>query len=134
MARGETEEEYIDLLLRNGERAGDTMQLQAGEIVFSEGDEGDRMYLVKKGKVSLRRGHTVIEKVGPRGMFGEMALLGGRPRSLTAVVESDCELVAIKSDHFWYLVQDTPYFAQVAMKVMADRLLRQTGESATREE
>ncbi len=126
MARVETEEEYLDLRLRNGERAGDRQQFLAGEIVFSAGDRDDRMYLVKVGAVSLRLGDDVIEQVGPRGMFGEMALLGERPRSLTAVVESDCELIAIEASRFWFLVQETPYFAQVVMRVMAGRLLRQT--------
>jgi CRP/FNR family cyclic AMP-dependent transcriptional regulator len=127
MADVETEAEYVDLLLRNGERAGDTKHFQAGEFVFNQGDAGDEMYLVKTGTVSLRLGDTVLEEVGPRGMFGEMALLEEQPRSLTAIAQSDCELVAIASDRFWYLVQDTPYFAQVVMRVMAERLLRQTG-------
>ncbi|MGZ4358926.1 MAG: cyclic nucleotide-binding domain-containing protein [Gaiellaceae bacterium] len=130
MARVETEEEYVDLLVRNGERAGDVRQFEAGELVFREGDEGDRMYVVKRGTVSLAKGADEIEKVGPGGLFGEMALLGSRPRSLTATAETESELVSIESGRFWYLVQETPYFAQVVMRVMADRLLRQTGQAA----
>jgi CRP/FNR family cyclic AMP-dependent transcriptional regulator len=126
MARVETETQYVDLLLRNGERAGEVQELKAGQTVFAEGDKGDRMYIVKSGAVSLALGDRVIEEVGPGGLFGEMALLGSRPRSLTATALSDCELVAIEARRFWYLVQETPYFAQVVMRVMADRLQRQT--------
>ncbi len=128
MARVETEAEYIDLLLRNGERAGDLKRFEAGEVVFNEGDEGDRMYVVKSGTVTLGSGDQVVEEVGPGGLFGEMALLGSRPRSLTATAVTDCELVAIEAGRFWYLVQETPYFAQVVMRVMADRLQRQTAQ------
>jgi CRP/FNR family cyclic AMP-dependent transcriptional regulator len=127
MARVETEAEYVDLLLRNGERAGDVQRFEAGDIVFSEGDAGDRMYVVKSGTVSLGSGEQVLEEVGPGGLFGEMALLGSRPRSLTATAQTEAELVAIEARRFWYLVQETPYFAQVVMRVMADRLQRQTG-------
>ncbi len=130
MARVETEAEYVELLLRNGERAGDLQTFAAGDVVFAEGDSGDRMYVVKSGTVALGSGAAVFEEVGPGGLFGEMALLGSRPRSLTATAATDCELVAIEARRFWYLVQETPYFAQVVMRVMAERLLRQTGQAA----
>ncbi len=126
MARVETETEYVDLLLRNGERAGDLQEFRPGEVIFAAGDTGERMYVVKSGTVSLGSGDQVVEEVGHGGLFGEMALLGSRPRSLNATAVTDCELVAIEAGRFWYLVQETPYFAQVVMRVMADRLQRQT--------
>jgi CRP-like cAMP-binding protein len=42
------------------------------------------------------------------------------------VAETDCELVAIDKRRFWFLVQETPYFAEIVMRVMADRLRRNT--------
>jgi CRP-like cAMP-binding protein len=59
-------------------------------------------------------------------MFGEMALIDREPRSATAVAETDCELVVIDKRRFWFLVQETPYFAEIVMRVMADRLRRNT--------
>ena len=39
-------------------------------------------------------------------------------RSATAIAHSDCELVTIDRRRFWFLVQETPYFAEIVMRVM----------------
>jgi CRP/FNR family transcriptional regulator, cyclic AMP receptor protein len=116
------QENYIGLLRRSGE----SESCRAGELIFSRGDQGDRLYLVDKGCVSLRIGELTLEVVGPGGLFGEMAVIAREPRSASAVAETDCELVAIDKRRFWFLVQETPSFAEIAMEVMADRLRRET--------
>jgi CRP/FNR family transcriptional regulator, cyclic AMP receptor protein len=122
MSSDETYQRYIALLSGSGEPEG----FAAGATVFSEGDVGERLYIVKTGTVSLSAHGDVLETVGAGGIFGEMAVIDREPRSATAVAESDCELVAIDKRRFWFLVQETPYFAEIVMRVMADRLRRQT--------
>lgn len=95
-------------------------------MVFNEGDAGDRLYVVKHGAVVLSAGGRELETVREGGLFGEMAVIDREPRSATAVCETDVELVAIDKRRFWFLVQETPYFAEIVMRVMADRLRRQT--------
>lgn len=51
-----------------------------------------------------------------------MALIEHEPRSLTAVAATDVVLVEIAARHFWVLVHETLYFAQLVMSVMAQRL------------
>ena len=94
--------------------------------MFAEGEPGDRLYVVKRGSVALSAHGAPLETVGVGGLFGEMAVIDREPRSATAVTESECELVAIDKRRFWFLVQETPYFAEIVMRVMADRLRRQT--------
>ena len=53
-------------------------------------------------------------------------MIDREPRSATAVAETDCELVPIDKRRFWFLVQETPYFAEIVMRVMVDRLRRET--------
>ena len=48
-----------------------------------------------------------------------MAVIDREPRSASAVAESDCGLVTIDKRRFWFLVQETPYFAEIVMRVMA---------------
>jgi len=115
------QERYVELLRRSGEAE----QFEAGQTVFSQGDAADRMYVVSSGTVALSIGDRVVEVVGPGGLFGEMALIDREPRSATAVAESDCELVGIEKRRFWFLVQETPYFAEIVMRVMAGRLRRE---------
>ena len=116
------QERYVELLRRSGERE----EIRAGETVFSEGDPADRMYVVDTGSVALTVDDRVIEVVGPGGLFGELALIDREPRSLTAVAETDAALIVVDKRRFWFLVQETPYFAEIVMRVMADRLRRQT--------
>jgi CRP-like cAMP-binding protein len=101
--------------------------VSAGEVIFERGDPGDSMYIITSGSVALRNGETLVDTVEAPGLFGEMALIEDVPRSLTAVASSDLELFAIPARHFWVLVHDTPYFAQLVMSVMAQRLRRAGG-------
>ena len=53
-----------------------------------------------------------------------MELIDREPRSASAVAATGCELVSIEKRRFWFLVQETPYFAETVMRVMAERLRR----------
>lgn len=106
-------------------KATDFESFLAGQVVFSEGDPGDVMYVVKDGEVDVLVGGRVIDSVGPGGILGEMALVDRRARSATAVARTDCRLVPISEQRFTFLVQETPFFALTVMRSLADRLRRQ---------
>jgi CRP-like cAMP-binding protein len=42
------------------------------------------------------------------------------------VAETDATVIGIDKRRFWFLVQETPYFAEIVMRVMAGRLRRET--------
>jgi CRP-like cAMP-binding protein len=96
----------------------------SGETIFHEGDPRSAMFVVNEGEVEIRLGNKVIEVVQPGGIFGEMAMIDGHPRTATAIARSDCKLVPIDQKRFQFLVQQTPYFAIEVMRVLADRLRR----------
>lgn len=108
-------------------RAGTTVPFSAGETVFEKGDHGDAMFVVVSGTVVLKDGDQTYDTVEAPGLFGEMALIESKPRALTAVAVDEVELVKIPARTFWVLVHETPYFAQLVMSVMADRLRRASG-------
>jgi CRP/FNR family transcriptional regulator, cyclic AMP receptor protein len=118
-------DEYYELLGHG--RAPRTFS--AGEVIFREGEHGDSMLLVRGGTVALKSGERVVETISAPGLFGEMALIEHEPRSLTAVADTDVELIEVPVRHFWVLVHDTPYFAQLVMSVMADRIRRIGGST-----
>jgi len=118
-------EEYYELLAH-----GQTPRnFPSGEVIFHQGERGACMYLVRDGSVALKSGDRVVETVGAPGLFGEMALIEDKPRSLTAAAATDVVLVEIPARHFWMLVQETPHFAQLVMGVMAERLRRAGGST-----
>jgi CRP-like cAMP-binding protein len=94
----------------------------AGERVFVEGDDGSAMYLVRSGRVSITTYGTVLESVGPDGIFGEMSLIDGSPRSATAVATESTEVAPIDARAFAHLVRQDPDFALRVMRLLARRL------------
>jgi CRP-like cAMP-binding protein len=104
--------------------ARETTEVAAGTVLFNAGDEGNVMYAVVEGTIDLEREGRVLDKIGPGGIVGEMALVDDVPRSATARASSDARVVSVDAEHFTYLVQEHPTFALQVMRVMAERLRR----------
>lgn len=113
-------------LLELFKNADDMLAFAAGETIFSEGDPGDTLYVVVEGVVEMKYGGRVLEEVEPGGIFGELGIIDDSPRSASAVARTDCKLVGLTVKRFEFLVQETPFFATEVMRVMANRLRRET--------
>jgi len=66
----------------------------------------------------------LIERIGPGGIIGEMALVDQSPRSADAIAQQETALAVINRLRFEHLVANHPTFALQVMAVMADRLRR----------
>ena len=71
-----------------------------GDVLFRQGDTGDRFYVVKSGRVEVSvardSGEVLFSTILDKGaFFGEMSLLTGEPRSATAKIVSDAELLSL---------------------------------------
>ena len=93
-----------------------------GTVIFETGADGDGMYVVVEGELSLLIGDEVIESIAEGGLAGEMAIIDSSKRSATAVAKTDCKLVFVDERRFLFMVQQTPFFALHVMRVLADRL------------
>jgi CRP-like cAMP-binding protein len=100
------------------------LKLDPGQVIFSAGDAGREMFIVRTGSVDLRIGDTVLETVEQGGIFGELALVDPAPRSATAVAGPDCSLVLVNAEVFSDLVRRVPGLALEVMRVLARRLRR----------
>lgn len=100
----------------------DIVRVAAGQPLFSEGDDGHKMYVLTTGTAEVIVNNRVVEQLQHGNIVGEMGLVSPGPRSATIVATSDCEFVAIDEKRFNYLVQQTPFFATQVMRVMAERL------------
>ena len=78
--------------------------LQTGEVLFAEGDPGDRLYVVSKGSVSAlsrpdQAGRTQrYLSVSPGMMIGETAMLDGGGRTAAAVADAPTVVYALTLD------------------------------------
>jgi CRP-like cAMP-binding protein len=84
------------------------------------------MYLVLQGRVAISIQGTVVERVGPGGMFGEMALVDDSPRAATVTAESACLFLTINRNDFLSLVRSNPAFAVSLLRAVAERLRNMT--------
>lgn len=103
-------------------------RFDAGDKIFLQGDSGDCMYVVKSGRVSIQAAGMVLDNIEASGVFGEMSLIDGSPRSATAIAAEVSEVVPIDRGAFQELVRHDPEFALRLMRLMADRI-RRTNES-----
>jgi SulP family sulfate permease len=89
----------------------------AGDVIFKEGDEGNTMFLVSRGCVSILldigKGQRKkrVASFGKGVFFGDMALLEEKPRSATAIAEEDTELYGLTKADFLQLLEETPKIA-----------------------
>ena len=94
----------------------------AGKVIVSAGAVGTSMYVVMEGHAAISIGNRVVERVGPGGLFGEMALVDRSARAATAVAETDCALIAIGRNDFISLVKAKPVFGALLLKALAQRM------------
>jgi CRP-like cAMP-binding protein len=93
-----------------------------GDQVFSEGEPGDALYLVVEGTVKVHQGGKQLAQLGPRDVFGEMAVLDSEPRSATVTAVKDSVLLKIARDDFRDILQERPEIGMGVIKVLSRRL------------
>ena len=109
-----------------------SQHFDAGERIFLEQDSGTAMYVVRSGAVDVITFGKVLERIGPGGVFGEMALIDDAPRAAAALASVATEVAVIDKPTFLTLIAEEPEFALQIMKLMAERVRRKAGgESAT---
>jgi CRP-like cAMP-binding protein len=112
---------YVEALMAVDEAP---LKLEPGQVIFSAGDRGREMFIVRTGCVELMIDGTVVETVEQGGVFGELALVDPAPRSATAIAGPDCSLVLVEAHSFNDLLRRVPGLGLEIMRVMARRLRR----------
>jgi CRP/FNR family transcriptional regulator, cyclic AMP receptor protein len=106
-------------LFRNADA---TREYAAGDVVFSEGDDGDEMFGIVHGAIELSVHGNVIATLGDDDVFGEMAIIDSSTRMATAMATEATQVAVIDRRHFLFLVHETPMFALQVMSALAERL------------
>ena len=104
----------------------EVQSFEAGQMVFSEGDRGDELFIVLSGAVEISRMGSVLSEAGPGDHIGEMALIRSMPRSATVKALEAAELIALRrSDFFEILRKEYEMAVKLLWQflgVLADRL------------
>jgi len=108
---------------------------EPGEIIFRQGDVGDRVYVLIRGEVEVVRqeagGERVLAKLGPGDCFGEMALLRDEPRSATIRALSRVDALSIYRRDFEVLTDHVPGMHQIFEQLMLERLSGRTRSTSS---
>lgn len=70
------------------------------EVIFQEGDTGDKLFLIKKGKVDVYKDTKFIRQLSEGNCFGELSLLVNEPRSATIIAATDVTTFTLTKDNF----------------------------------
>lgn len=100
----------------------DVVHVDKGDVIFSEGDDGDAFYIVVQGAVQITRGATHLATLGPREGFGEMSILDRESRSASATAAEDTTLLALDRDSFDRVIEQNPVVARGVYRVLTERL------------
>src|SRR5262245_10115730 len=106
------------------------------EIIFRQGDRGDRLYVIVNGEVDILREDpggqpVVLARMGPGDCFGEMALVSDRPRTATARSVSPLNVLTPDRAAFHELFAHLPPLRRLFQQLIAQR--QGPAESLTRD-
>ncbi|MFC1656052.1 cyclic nucleotide-binding domain-containing protein [Patescibacteria group bacterium] len=97
--------------------------------IFSEGDPGDALYIIKRGVVRIYQGsdenpddQVEIATLSNDTFFGEMALVSEKPRNANAMVEEEAEIFVLKKDEFKNLINENPSLAEQVSSEFIQRI------------
>jgi CRP-like cAMP-binding protein len=93
-----------------------------GEAVVTQGEPGERFYLIADGKVRVEVDGVVRRTHAEGECFGEIALLNDVPRTATVSALEGCRLLALDRDHFISAVTGHRRSGEAAASVVEHRL------------
>ncbi len=104
-----------------------------GDVIFAEGEAGDRLFVVLDGKVKLGQTSSdgreqVMAVLGPGEMFGELSLFDPGERTSTATAVTDSILLGLGQRDLRPWLTGRPEVAEALLQALAQRL-RRTNEA-----
>lgn len=107
----------------------ETVSFPRGSAILSEGEMGDRLYIILHGKVKLGRHapdgrENLLAVMGPGDMFGELSVFDPGPRTATAIAVTDVKLATGDRAAIRQWISHRPEIAEQLLRVLARRLRR----------
>jgi CRP-like cAMP-binding protein len=108
-----------------------------GDQIFSEGELGRTMYVIRDGEVEVARKSTrgnqvPIVRLGPGETFGEMTLVELQPRSATCLVKKKTTTYALTNLDLWNLYKSDNYAYIIILQNICRMLSRRLRKADSR--
>ncbi len=102
------------------------VRLTTGDILFEEGDDYGRAYLILSGKLSLLKQHNnekiAIQDYVKGDFLGSFSLLGEMPALFTLQASSDTTVLTINRQQFSKILEQFPETTKFSLKALLDEL------------
>lgn len=119
------EQELIDIAYIMQE-----IEIEPGTTLFNKGDEGNSLYLIYKGSVSIHDGAHQFAVLSQNEMFGELSLLDAEPRSASATAITECGLLKLSQEPFYEVLMQNSKVLKGIMRTLCRRLRDEDRKSA----
>ena len=98
-----------------------------GEVIFQEGEPGNRLFLVAEGEVRISRdvpgaGEEALAILKRPACFGEMAVFDRSQRSTDAIANGECTLVTVTRPDLELLLEFDPEMGYAMLKALVRQL------------
>ncbi|MGZ4110539.1 MAG: cyclic nucleotide-binding domain-containing protein [Actinomycetota bacterium] len=103
-------------------------EIGPGARIVTEGEPGDGFYVVEQGTATVTVHGDAVASLGPRGYFGEMAVIDRGPRSATIVAQTPMTVLHLPSSALATLVKRDPTIGASLSEELEQRL-RDAGAS-----
>ncbi len=97
-------------------------RFKAGDVLFEEGADGDEVFFIESGTVTVSRDDKVIALLESGDVLGEIALVTGAPRTATAVAKDDISALTFPKEDFDEWRSQSSEFEEAATTLSASRL------------
>jgi SulP family sulfate permease len=110
------------------------VEYAAHSVLCRAGDPADRMWILKRGSVSVRVTVANMERrlasLGPGCAVGEMGMLENMPRSAHVIADEDVEAYLLTREDFDMILKDHPRIAQAMLVNIAQQLARRLRDTS----
>lgn len=105
----------------------DVVHLEPRQILFQEGDTGERMYVVVSGELEILKApgsddELILNRIQAGEYIGEMSLVTGAPRTASVRANGEVMLLSMSREKLMDLLQRHPHLASDMVTVLAHRL------------
>lgn len=100
---------------------------ERGEVIFQEGSQGDVMYVIREGRVLIKREHAggrtiALTEMGAGDLFGELAIFDKEARSASAECVEPTRVVALTSGDVTRVLHRNPEIAVKLLQQLSRRI------------
>lgn len=115
------EDELVEVV-----RGLELLTYEPGDIVFTEGEKGDSLYVLTSGTAKAfiknkQGGNTQVRQLNEGDFFGEISILTGKPRTATITAAGRCELLRLDRAKLDAITKKRPHVRQVLQQFYEER-------------